>query len=134
VAGTDAAFWTNPDPANFPDGFLGSLAAPFITHGPFDGPYSADLSVILEGTVWKNQSVSPIAPAILTFSYIDVYDVTTGAPDPNLVPVYTYMRNSRLNIVDEDGLFRRPGVIRDDFRLYDPFDGVALLNQTRIRH
>jgi hypothetical protein len=44
------------------------------------------------------------------------------------------MRNSRLNFVDQDGLFSQPGIIRDDLRLYDPFDGVALLNQTRIRH
>jgi len=130
--GTDAAFWTNPNPAKFPDGFLGSLAAPFITHGPFDGPYSADLSVILEGNVWKNPGVDPIAPAILTFSYFDVYNPKTGAPRPHLVPVYTYMHNSRLNFVDHDGLLSQQGVIRDDLRLYDPFDGAALLNQTRI--
>ena len=49
-------------------------------------------------------------------------------------PVYTYMRNSRLNFVDKDGLFSQPGVIRDDLRLYDPFDGTVLNNQTRIRH
>jgi hypothetical protein len=131
--GTDAAYWTNPNPANFPEGFLGSLAAPFITHGPFDGPYSADLSVTLEGNVWKNPGVDPIAPAILTFSYIDVYDPKTGEPDPSLVPEYTYMRNSRLSFDDEDGLLSQLGVIRDDLRLYDPFDGAALLNQTRTR-
>jgi hypothetical protein len=44
------------------------------------------------------------------------------------------MRNSRLNFVDHDDLFSQPGIIRDDLRLNDPFDGVALLNQTRIRH
>ena len=131
-----SSYWTdpNPDPANFPEGFLGFFAAPFITHGPFDGPYSGSVNASFEGNVWSNPNVAPIAPAILTFSNIDVYDPATGAPDPSLVPVYTYMRNSRLNFLDHDGLFSQPGIIRDDLRLYDPFDGVALLNQTRIRH
>jgi hypothetical protein len=127
-------YWTNPDPANFPIGYLGSLATPFITHGPFDGPYSADVSAIFEDNIWKNPDVVPTAPAILTLSYIDVYDAATGAPDPSLVLEYSYLRNSRLNFVDEDGLLSQPGVIRDDLRLYDPLDGAALLNQTRIRH
>jgi hypothetical protein len=129
-------FWTdpNPDPANFPEGYLGFLALPFITHGPFDGPFSANVSAIFEDNVWKNPTVVPSAPALLTFSYIDVYLPATGAPDPSLVPVYTYMRNSRLNFVDHDGLFSQPGVIRDDLRIYDPLDGVTVLNnQTRIR-
>jgi hypothetical protein len=127
-------YWTNPDPANFPIGFLGFLAAPFITHGPFDGPYSAVVSAIFEDNIWNNPGVVPIAPAILTFSGINVYDPATGAPDPSLVPEYTYMHNSRLNFVDHDGLFSQQGVIRDDLRLYDPLDGVTLLNnQTRIR-
>ena len=131
-----SSYWTdpNPDPANFPEGFLGFFAAPFITHGPFDGPYSGSVNARFEGNVWSNPNIAPIAPAILTFSNVDVYDPAAGAPDPSLVPVFTYMRNSRLNIVDHDGLFSQPGIIRDDLRLYDPFDGVALLNQTRIRH
>ena len=127
-------YWTNPDPADFPIGYLGSLATPFITHGPFDGPYSADLTAIFEDNIWKNPNVVPTAPAILTFSYIDVYNAATGVPDPSLVLEYSYLRNSRLNFVDEDGLLSQPGVIRDDLRLSDPFDGAALLNQTRIRH
>ena len=127
-------YWTNPDPADFPIGYLGSLATPFITHGPFDGPYSANLSATFEDNIWKNPNVVPTAPAILTLSYIDVYDPTTGAPNPIWVPEYSYLRNSRLNFVDEDGLLSQPGVIRDDLRLTDPLDGVALLNQTRIRH
>jgi hypothetical protein len=132
---TDVDYWTNPNPENFPEGFLGSLAAPFITHGPFDGPYSGNVSAIFENNVWKNPGVVPIAPAILTFSYIDVYDPATGAPDPSLVLEYTYMHNSRLNFVDHDGLFSQQGVIRDDLRLFDPLDGITLLdNQTRIRH
>jgi hypothetical protein len=132
-----SSYWTdpNPDPANFPEGYLAFLAAPFITHGPFDGPFSANVSAIFEDNVWKNPTVAPSAPALLTFSYIDVYLPATGAPDPSLVPVYTYMRNSRLNFVDHDGLFSQPGVIRDDLRIYDPLDGVTVLNnQTRIRH
>jgi len=37
--------------------------------------------------------------------------------------------------VDHDGLFSQQGVIRDDLRLFDPLDGITLLdNQTRIRH
>jgi hypothetical protein len=131
-----SSYWTdpNPDPTNFPEGFLGFFAAPFITHGPFDGPYSGSVNARFEGNVWSNPSIEPIAPAILTFSNIDVYDPATGAPDPSLVPVFTYMRSSRLNFVDHDGLFSQPGIIRDDLRLFDPFDGGALLNQTRIRH
>jgi hypothetical protein len=125
-------YWTNPDPANFPIGYLGSLATPFITHGPFDGPYSADVSAIFEGNHWKNPHVVPTAPAILTFSYIDVYDPATGVPDPSLVPEYAYMHNSPLNFVDDDGLFSQPGVIRDDLRLYDPLDGTLLNDQTRM--
>ena len=91
------------------------------------------MNASFEGNVWSNPNIAPIAPAILTFTNADVYDPATGAPDPSLVPVYTYMRNSRLNFVDHDGLFSQPGIIRDDLRLYDPFDGHALHNQTRIR-
>jgi hypothetical protein len=131
---TWSSYWTNPDLNGDIDGFLGFLAAPFITHGPFDGPYSGLLNASFEGNVWSNPHTHPIAPATLTFSYIDVYDPATGEPDPSLVPEYTYMRNSVLNFVDHDGLLNQPGVIRDDLRLYDPFDGVALLNQTRIGH
>jgi hypothetical protein len=118
-----SAYWTTPDPGDFPVGYLGFLAAPFITDGPFDRPYSGSLSAVFEGNIWKNPDVVPIAPAMLTFSYKGDYDDATGAPDPSQVPVYTFMRNSRLNLVDHDGL-----------RLYDPFDGATLLNQTRIRH
>jgi hypothetical protein len=125
-------YWTNPSPD---DNFFGFLATPFITHGPFDGPYSANVSAIFEHNLWKNPDVAPIAPAILTFSYIEVYDPATGAPDPSEVPVFTYMHDSRLNFVDHDRLFSQPGVIRDDLRIYDPLDGVTVLNnQTRIRH
>ena len=56
----------------------------------------------------------------------------TGAPDPSLISHYNYMRNSRLNLNDEDGLFSLPGVIRDDLRPFDPLDGTALQNRTRI--
>lgn len=127
-------YWTNPNLNGDIDGFLGFLAAPFITHGPFDGPYSGFVNASFEGNLWSNPNITPIAPAILTFSYISVYDPATGEPDPSLVPEYTYMRNSRLNFVDDDGLFSQQGVIRDDLRLYDPLDGVTLLNnQTRIR-
>ena len=131
-----SGYWTDPNPdiTDFPEGFLGYLAAPFITHGPFDGPYSGNLNASFEDNVWSNPNIAPIAPAILTYSNLNVYDPATRVPDPNLVPVYSYMRNSRLNFVDEDSLLSRPGVIRDDLRLYDPFDGAALLNQTRIRH
>ena len=127
-------YWTNPDPTDFPEGFLGSLAMPFITHGPIDGPYSGSVNASFEGNRWSNPNVTPIAPAILTFSYIDVYDPATEAPDSGLILHYTYMRKSRLNLEDDDGLFSQPGVIRDDLRLYDPLDGVALQNQTHIRH
>jgi len=127
-------YWTNPSIQDFPIGFLGSLATPFITHGPFDGPYSGNVNASFEGNVWSNPNIAPTAPAILTYSNLNVYDPATGAPDPSLVPEYTYMRNSRLNFVDEDGLFSQQGVVRDDLRLYDPLDGVTLLNnQTRIR-
>jgi hypothetical protein len=130
-----SVYWLNPDPADFPVGFWGFLAQPFITHGPFDGPYSANVNAVFDRNVWLNPGIDAIAPALLTFSYTDVYDAATGLPDPSLVSVYTYMRNSRLNIVDHDGLLSRPGVIRDDLRRYDPLDGVTLLNnQTRIRH
>lgn len=127
-------YWTNPNPNGDIDGWLGFLATPFITHGPFDGPYSGSVNAIFKDDLWSNPNITPIAPAIMTFSYIDVYDPATGEPQRSLVPEYTYMRNSRLTFVDEDRLFSQPGVIRDDLRLYDPFDGVALLNQTRIRH
>ena len=131
-----SGYWTNPnpDPTNFPEGFFGYLAAPFITHGPIDGPYSGVVNTSFEDNLWSNANVTPIAPAILTFSYIDVYDPVTGAPDPSLIRVFTYMRNTRLNLTDEDGLFSLPGVIRDDLRLSDPLDGTALHNQTRITH
>ncbi|MEP6884863.1 MAG: hypothetical protein ABJC66_08945, partial [Gammaproteobacteria bacterium] len=108
------------------------LAAPFITHGPIDGPYSGIVNASFEDNLWSNANVKPIAPAILTFSYIDVYDPATGAPDPGLILHYTYMWNSRLNIQDDDGLFSLPGVIRDDLRPFDPLDGTALQNRTRI--
>src|SRR6266850_1221108 len=92
-------YWTNPSPD---DNFFGFLATPFITHGPFDGPHSANVIAIFDHNLWKNPDVTPIAPAILTFSYIEVYDPATGAPDPSAVPVYTYMHDSRLNFVDHD--------------------------------
>lgn len=131
-----SSYWTDPNPdlTSFPEGFLGAQARPFITHGPFDGPYSGNVNASFEDNVWNNPNIAPLAPVILTYSNLNVFDPATGAPDPSLVPVYAYMRSSRLNFVDEDGLFRQPGVIRDDLRLYDPFDGVALLNQTLIRH
>ena len=128
------AYWTNPDPNDFPAGYLGWLAAPFITHGPFDGPYSGSVSAVFEHNVWQNPNLAPLAPAYLSFSGVTVYDPVSGALDPSQVALFPYMRNSRLNLVDHDGLFSQPGVIRDDLRLYDPLDGVALLNQTRIRH
>lgn len=127
-------YWTNPDPNDFPEGFLGYLAAPFITHGSIEGPYSGIVTASFEHNVWSNVSVTPIAPAILTFSYVDVYDPATGAPDPDLILHYTYMRNSRLNLTDEDGIFSLPGVIRDDLRAFDPLDGTALQNRTHITH
>jgi hypothetical protein len=126
-------YWRNPNIQDFPVGYIGAQATPFITRGPIDGPYSGSANAIFEHNVWKNPGAAPLAPAILTFSGLNVYDPATGEPDPSLVPEYSYMRNSKLNFVDEDGLFSQPGVIRDDLRLYDPFDGVALLNQTRIR-
>jgi hypothetical protein len=85
-----------------------------------------------EGNLWSNPNVPPIAPALLTFSSKYVYDPATGAPDPALILHNTYMRNSRLNLEDEDGLLSQPGVIRDDLRLFDPLDGTALQNRTRI--
>ena len=127
-------YWTNPNPNDFPEGFVGALAAPFITHGPIEGPYSGIVNASFEHNLWSNANVTPIAPAILTFSYIDVYDPATGAPDPVLIRHYTYMRNSFLNLKDEDGLFSLPGVIRDDLRPLDPVDGTTLHNRTRISH
>ena len=129
-----SSYWTNPDPFDFPDGFFGFLAAPFVIHGPFDGPYSAVANVHLEHNLWSNADIAPVAPAQLTFTYTDAADPTLGAPDPALFIHYPYLRNSRMNIEDDDGLFSLPGAIRDDLRLYDPLDGTALLNQTRIRH
>ncbi len=128
-----SAYWTSPDPQDFPEGWLGFLAVPFITHGPIDGPYSGSVNATFAGNVWSNENVTPIAPAFLTTSYIDVYDPTTGAPDPALMLHYTYLRNTQLTFVDGDGLFSQAGVIRDDLRRYDPVDGTALRNQTRIR-
>ena len=110
-----SAFWTNPDINDFPEGYLGVLAAPFITHGPYFGPYSGIMNASFERNLWSNVNVAPIAPANLTFSSGDLY-----------------MRNSRLNLHDEDGLFSLPGVIRDDLRAVDPLDGTALHNRTRI--
>jgi len=127
------AYWTNPDPNDFPAGYLGLLAAPFITHGPFDGPYSGTVSAVFDHNVWQNPNLAPFAPAYLSFSGITVYDPATGALDPSQVALFPYMRNSRLTLVDHDGLFSQPGVIRDDLRLYDPLDGAVLLNQTRLR-
>ena len=49
-----------------------------------------------------------------------------------LIRVFTYMRNSRLNLNEEDGLFSLPGVIRDDLRPFDLLDGTSLHNRTRI--
>jgi len=49
-----------------------------------------------------------------------------------MVPHYAYMRNSCLNLEDEDGFLSLPGVIRDDLRPFDPLDGTALQNRTRI--
>ena len=110
-----SVFWTNPDINDFPEGYLGVLAAPFITHGPYFGPYSGIVNASFERNLWSNVNVAPIAPANLTFSSGDLY-----------------MRNSRLNLHDEDGLFSLPGVIRDDLRAVDPLDGTALHNRTRI--
>jgi hypothetical protein len=129
-----STYWTAPDLTNWPAGFFGYFAAPFITHGPIDGPYSGVVNASFEHNRWSNAHVTPIAPAMLTYSNIDVYDPATGAPDPSLVGVFTYMRNSHLNLHDEDGLFSLPGVIRDDLRPLDPLDGTALQNQTRITH
>ena len=129
-----SGYWTNPDLTNWPAGFFGYFAAPFITHGPIDGPYSGVVNASFEHNLWSNAHVTPIAPALLTYSNIDVYDPATGAPDPSLIGVFTYMRNSRLNLYDEDGLFSLPGVIRDDLRPFDPLDGTALQNLTRITH
>jgi hypothetical protein len=127
-----STYWTNPDPMDFPDGFFGSLAAPYVTHGPFDGPYSGVVSALVEHNLWSNDNVSPVAPALLTFTYIDAADPTMGAPNASLFAHYPYMRNSRLNLVDEDGILSEPGVIRDDLRPVDPIDGTALNNRTRI--
>ena len=127
-----SSYWTNPDLNDFPEGYLGFLLAAFVTHGPFDGPYSGIVNASFEGNLWSNVNVPPIAPAILTFSSKNVYDPATGAPDPAMVLHYAYMRNSRLNLEDEDGLFSLPGVIRDDLRAFDPLDGTALHNRTRI--
>ena len=129
-----SGYWTNPnpDPTNWPEGFFGYLAAPFITHGPSDGPYSGIVNASFERNLWSNPNGAPIAPAMLTFSATNLYDPTTGAPDPGLISHYSYMRNSRLNLRDEDGLFSLPGVIRDDLRPLDSFDGTALHNRTRI--
>lgn len=131
-----SSYWTDPspDPTDFPEGFLASLALPFITRGPFDGPYSGTVNAHFEGNLWSNPHTTPTAPAILTYSNLDVYDPATGLPDPSLVQLYAYMSNSRLNFVDEDGLLNQPGIIRDDLRLFDPVDGDRLNNQTRIRY
>jgi len=129
-----SSYWDNPDLTDFPDGFFGFLAAPFVTRGPISGPYSGVVNARLNHNLWSNVNVTPSAPAILTFTYIDAADPSMGAPDPGLFNHYPYMRNSVVNLVDGDGLFSQPGVIRDDLRTVDPLDGVALLNQTRIRH
>ena len=89
---------------------------------------------MFEHNIWQNPNLAPFAPAYLSFSGITVCEPVSGALDPSQVVLFPYMRNSRLNLVDHDVLFSQPGVIRDDLRLYDPLDGVALLNQTRIRH
>jgi hypothetical protein len=127
-----SSYWTNPDLYDFPEGYLGFSLAAFVTHGPIDGPYSGIVNASFERNLWSNVNVPPIAPALLTFSSKNVYDPATGAPDPAMVLHYTYMRNSRLNLEDEDGLFSQPGVIRDDLRPFDPLDGTALQNRTRI--
>lgn len=133
--GTWSNYWTTPNPNGDIDGWLGFLATPFITHGSFFGPYSGSVNASFEDNAWSNPNIAPIAPAILTFSYIDVYNPATGKPDQTQLPEYTYMRNSRLAFVDEDGLFSRPGVIRDDLRVFDPIDGTPRLNnRTRITH
>jgi hypothetical protein len=93
------------------------------------------VSAIFDHNLCKNRDVTPIAPAILTFSHIEVYDPATGAPDPSAVPVYTYMHDSRLNFVDRDGFFSQREVIRVYLRAYDPLDGVTFLdNQTSFGH
>ena len=127
-----SSYWTNPDLFDFPEGYIGFFAAPFVTHGPIDGPYSGLVNARFERNLWSNSNVAPVAPAMLTFSATNAYDPATGAPDPNRISHYVYMRNSRLNLDDEDGLFNLPGVIRDDLRPFDPFDGTALHNRTRI--
>jgi hypothetical protein len=131
------SYWTDPSPdvTDFPEGFLAYFARPFITNGPFDGPYSGNVNAILEGNVWENPNITPYAPAILTYSNLNVYNYVTGAPVPGLVPIYAYMRNSRLNFRDGDGVLSQPGVIRDDLREFDPLDGTTRLhNRTRISH
>ena len=127
-----SGYWTHPDPMDFPDGFFGWLAAPFVTHGPIDGPYTGIANVRLNHNLWSNANVAPTAPALLTLTYIDAADPAAGAPDPNLFAHYPYMRNSRLNLEDHDGLLSLPGVIRDDLRTTDPLDGTTLNNVTRI--
>jgi hypothetical protein len=127
-----SSYWTAPDLFDFPEGTIGFFAAPFVTHGPIDGPYSGIVNASFERNLWSNVNVAPIAPALLTFSATNAYDPATGAPDPNLISHYVYMRNSRLNLDDEDGLFSLAGVIREDLRMVDPFDGTALHNRTRI--
>ena len=127
-----SSFWTNPDPFDFPEGFVGSLAAPFITHGPIYGPYTGVVNARFERNLWSNENIAPIAPAFLSFSHTYAYDPVAGAPDPSQIPHYVYMRNSRMNLDDDDGLFSLPGVIREDLRLIDPYDGTVLHNRTRI--
>ena len=127
-----SSYWTNPDLFDFPEGFIGFFATPFITHGPIDGPYSGIVNASFERNLWRNTNSAPLAPAFLSFSSGYVYDLATGAPYPGLISHYSYMRNSHLNLRDEDGLFSLPGVIRDDLRSTDPLDGTALHNRTRI--
>ena len=114
--------------------YVGFLAAPFVTHGPIDGPYSGIVNASFEDNLWSKANVAAIAPAILTFSSSYVYNPATGPPDPGLIHHFAYMRSSRLNLDDEDGIFSLPGVIRDDLRPFDPLDGTALQNRTRISH
>ncbi len=49
-SGPPSNYWTNPNPdVTLPEGCLGFLATPFITHGPFDGPYSGSVNARFEG-------------------------------------------------------------------------------------
>ena len=83
-----SSYWTNPDPMDLPDGFFGSLAAPFVSLGPVVGPYTGIANVRLNHNQWSNSNVASTAPALLTLTYIDAADPAAGAPDPGLFAHY----------------------------------------------